>query len=154
MHSACHYYTHLFLSLLHILLYTPLSILGLWADGGITEEKINLTKCSFLCICIQHIAVSTCWFCLNRMRASWTMYFLSVFVSSATPVCACQVRAMRNNLAYNDKTVLRVAAIIKATKQKWTIEKLPGWTMHVQAVPLITWADLYNSSLLCRCFCV
>lgn len=116
-------HTHQFLSLLHIPLYISLLILDLWADGMITEDKINLTKCWYLYICTQWIAVHTCWFCLNSVRASWTMYFLSVSVSPANPVCACQVRATRNNLVYKDKTALRVEAIITATKQKLSIHR-------------------------------
>lgn len=99
------------------------------------DNKINLRESSFLYICICCMAVSTCWFCLNSMRASWTMYFLSVSVSPATPVCACQVLATRNNLEYNDKTTLRVEAIYKTkdcykTNNQKNLEKGAGWALQ------------------------
>lgn len=115
-------HSYLFLSLLHILLYTSLLILDLWAEKEHKDGKIDhknryeTTAFSFLWAVL--FVVHTCWFCLNRVRASWSMYFLSVSVSLVTPLCACQVRAMRNTLMYSDNTVLRVEAIIGAPKQQ------------------------------------
>lgn len=63
--------THLFLSLLHILLYTSLLFLGLWADGMITEDKINHMKCSFQI----HIYISVFSVLLSVPAGSvWTGY--------------------------------------------------------------------------------
>lgn len=70
----------------------------------------------FITLSKKYIVVHTCWFCLKRVRASWSMYFLSVSVSLVTPLCACQVRAMRNTRVYSDNTVLRVEAVIGAPK--------------------------------------
>lgn len=62
----------------------------------------------------EQSVVHTFWFRLNRLWASCSMYFLSVSVSLATPLCACQVRAMRKTRMYSDSTVVRVEAVIGA----------------------------------------
>lgn len=115
-------HSYLFLSLLHILLYTSLLILDLRAEKKVTNEKISHTMryktTAFVYFCDQCVVVHTCWFCLNRVRASWSMYFLSTSVSLVTPLCACQVRAMRNTRMYSDSTVLWVEAVIGAQKQQ------------------------------------
>lgn len=67
-------HSYLFLSLLHILLYTSLLILDLRAEKKVTNEKISHTMCykttAFVYYCDQCVVVHTCWFCLNRVRAS------------------------------------------------------------------------------------
>lgn len=99
--------------------YTPLYWFLICELRGQSHMKRLVIQCARKPqLLYHHVVVHTCWFCLNRVRASWSMYFLSTSVSLLTPLCACQVRAMRNTLMYSDNTFLGVEVVIGAKTQQ------------------------------------